>query len=85
LKFISHPDRLAVEARQQSSPEELMFNKANEAEQLETARETLKAEIKQLEAEAEPAEGDARKRLKAKIQSAKERLDELLNEESAES
>ncbi|GEM_PF-2499542 len=62
-----------------------MFNKANEAEQLETARETLKAEIKQLEAEAEPAEGDARKRLKAKIQSAKERLDELLNEESAES
>ena len=80
LKFISHPDRLAAVARKQSSPEELMFDKADEAEQLEAARETLKSQIRQLETQVEQAEGDDRKQFKAQIQSSKERLEELLIE-----
>jgi len=84
LKFISHPDRLAAEARKQSTPEELMFDKAEVAEQLEAARETLRLQIQQLEAKVEQAEGDERKQIKAKIQSSKERLDKLLKVEPSE-
>lgn len=84
LKFISQPNQIAAESNPQNTPEALMFDKADEAEQLEIARKKLQAELKDLESEAEKAEGETRKRIKSKIHIRKEQLEKLMNEVPAE-
>lgn len=56
-----------------------MFDKAEEAEQLEFAREALRIELKQLELDSEKASREERKTIRAQIETKKVQLDKLMN------
>jgi small-conductance mechanosensitive channel len=83
LRFIPKPTVPATDAGTQPPPEvppppeELMFDKAEEAEQVERARETLESDLKELEHQAEQAEGDERKRIQKLVQERRKELADL--------
>jgi len=58
-------------------PEELVFDKAEQAEQHENAKQALKDEITRLETEAEGVKGDDKKRFAGLIDQKRQQLDEL--------
>jgi small-conductance mechanosensitive channel len=65
---------------QQSRPEDLLFDKAEEAEQAELQVKNLASEIEALGKQLKQAEGDDRTSIEAQIQGKKENLAELETE-----
>lgn len=62
-----------------SQAEKIVFDKADAAEAREFERESLKAEIKQLEEELKLAEGDKKERLQYQLEGSREALQTLEN------
>lgn len=83
LKFIAQPELVTTETQAENTPEELMFDKAEEAEQQEVAIENLKLEIEQMATRAQEADGEARKQIQAQLEIRKQQLEELMNHEPA--
>lgn len=82
-KFIPKVCDLASESKVDKQPEELMFDKAEEAEQIEIAREKIEAELTELEQRVNEVEDAERKRVLMRIQVRKKQLSEFAVDERA--
>lgn len=84
VRFIPKPDVSEAKQSVQSPPEEIMFDKAEEAEQIELARTRLQSELKRLERQAETAEDEEQKRIQMDIKEHKRLLSEVDNGDATE-
>ncbi len=63
------------------SSEDMVFDKAEEAEQQEKAEINLKEEISKLQAQAKESEGEAKKQIEVQIEQLREQLVEIVQDE----
>lgn len=84
-KIMAAPLRRSAKKEDETQAEEIVFDKAEKAEQQEIAIETLKEDIQELEDETKDASGDEKSRLKDKIENKKEKLQDIqsTNDEDA--
>ncbi|QBG47961.1 mechanosensitive ion channel [Verrucomicrobia bacterium S94] len=77
------PPSVSVETPSSApAAEEIIFDKAEEAERQETEKQTLQHNLETLEQELKTAEGDEKKKLKAQLQTLSQRLDNLNKSEN---
>lgn len=76
-KLIPNSCDLGSGSDKEQVPEQMMFDKADEAEQVEIARDKITAELKELEQSVKELEGDERKRTEMRIQVRKKQLAEF--------
>ncbi|GAB4343882.1 MAG: mechanosensitive ion channel [Calditrichia bacterium] len=73
-KILAAPQRKSAKKKKETQAEEIVFDKAEQAEQLEGAVETLKNDIESLKEKAKDTSLDEKSRLKDKIENKKEDL-----------
>jgi small-conductance mechanosensitive channel len=77
--FISMPDRKKIIESETHNAEEIMFDKAEEAEQVEKALESLRAEIKELESQLKEASGEEKPAISTLITEKRAQIEALEN------
>jgi len=78
-KVILNSCDLGSESNNEQVPEEMMVDKADDAEQVKIVREKLEAELKVLEQQAEEAENDAREQIQMRNKVRAQQLADLNN------
>ncbi len=73
-KILAAPQRKSAKKKNKTQAEEMVFDKAEQAEQIENAIAMLKDDIEELEEKAKDASRDEKSRLEDQIEHKKENL-----------